>query len=239
MMKLTASILIMAIMTCFGSASAQEAQTPKTDKPVPVTIDNFTRAETDHYFKKRVELGCFGQFCHDREPTPIDRQPNIRMNRDTPYSVAIFDLTTPVTIVKPDTKGRFQSILVINEDHYLQCVIYEPDTYTFTREEMGTRYSQMTVRTFVNPNDPKDIAELYKAQDGLKVTQADRGSFEVPNWDQAQLDGLRKAILTMTPWVPDSRYMFGRKDEVREVRHLLGTAGGYGRNREQDAIYLR
>jgi len=32
----------------------------------------------------------------------------------------------------------------------------------------------------------------------------------------------------MTPWVPDSKYMFGRKDEVREVRHLLGTAGGYG-----------
>ena len=50
-----------------------------------VTIDNFVRAETDHYFKERVKLVCFGQFCHDREPTPIDRQPIIRMNRDTPY----------------------------------------------------------------------------------------------------------------------------------------------------------
>ena len=107
---------------------------------------------------------------------------------------------------------------VHGHDRHLQRVIYEPGTYTSTQEEMGTRYIQMTVRTFVNPNDPQDIAERHKAQDGLKVTQANRGSFEVPNWDQAQLDGLRKAILTMTIWVPDSRYMFGRKDEVREVR---------------------
>ena len=234
----TAKVAFILALVARAQAFLAFPQAEAQDKPVPVTIDNFTRAETDHYFRKRVELGCFGQFCHDREPTPIDRQPIIRMNRDTPYSAAIFDLTTPVTIVKPDTKGRFQSILVINEDHYLQRVIYEPGTYTFTREEMGTRYIQMTVRTFVNPNDPKDIAELHKAQDGLKVTQASRGNFEVPNWDQAQLDGLRKAILTMTPWVPDSKYMFGRKDEVREVRHLLGTAGGYGGNREQDAIYL-
>jgi len=219
-----------------ASLMAQGAAT--TAATVPVTIDNFVRADTDHYFKKRVDAGALGQFVHDREPIPIDKQPVIRMNRDTPYSVAVFDLTTPVTIVKPDTKGRFQSLLVINEDHYLQRVIYEPGTYTFTQKEMGTRYIQMNARTFVNPNDPKDLAELHKAQDGLKVTQASRGSFEVPNWDQAQLDGLRKAILTMTPYVPDSKYMFGKKDEVHEVRHLLGTAGGFGGNREEDAIYL-
>jgi hypothetical protein len=208
------------------------------DKPVRPNIDTFVRAETDTYFRKRVEQGALGRFVHDREPTPIDKQPVIRMNRDTPYSVAVFDLTTPVTIVKPDTKGRFQSILVINEDHYLQRVIYEPGTYTFTQEEMGTRYIQINARTFVNPNDPKDIEELYKAQDGLIVKQDSRGSFEAPNWDQAQLEGLRKAILAVTPWVPDSKYMFGNKEEVQEVRHLIGTAGGFGGNKEEDAIYL-
>ena len=60
----------------------------------------------------------------------------------------------------------------------------------------------------------------------------------MPDWNQAQLDGLRAAILTITPYVPDSRYMFGRKEDVRELRHFIGTAGGYGGNREQDAIYL-
>ena len=225
-----AQFVASVLLVCSAASAAVAAER--------ITIDNFVRAETDHYFKNRVDLGCFGQWCHDRKPTPIDRQLIIRMNCDTAYSAAIFDLTTPVTIVKPDTKGRFQSILVINEDHYLQRVIYDPGTYTFTEDEMGTRYIQLTVRTFVNPNDPSDIAELHKAQDGLKIIQASRGSFEVPDWDQAQLDGLRKAILAMTPWVPDSKYMFGRKDEVRELRHFIGTAGGYGGNREQDAIHL-
>jgi hypothetical protein len=32
--------------------------------------------------------------------------------------------------------------------------------------------------------------------------------------------------------------MFGRKEDVTEVRHILGTAGGFGGNRDQDAIYL-
>jgi hypothetical protein len=205
---------------------------------MPVNIDNFVRAETDTYFRKRVEQGSLGKFVHDREPAPIDRQPVIRMNRDTPYSVAVFDLTTPVTIIKPDTKGRFQSLVVINQDHYIQQTIYDPGTYTFTQKDMGTRYIQVNVRTFVDPNDPKDVAEMRKAQDALTVTQASPGKFEAPNWDQQQLEGLRNAILSMSPWVPDSKHMFGSKEEVTEVRHLLGTAGGFGGNRDQDATYL-
>lgn len=205
---------------------------------VPVNIDTFVRAETDRYFKERVERGCFGVFCHDREPVLIEAQPIIRMNRDTPYSGGIFDLSTPLTLVKPDTGERFQSIVVINEDHYIQKVIYDPGTYVLTQDDIGTRYVQLVARTFVNPNDPADIKALHKAQDGLVVAQDSAGTFEVPNWDRAQLDGLRKAILAMSPWVPDSRGMFGSKDQVDAVRHLIGTAGGYGGNREEDAIYL-
>src|SRR5664279_453809 len=68
-----------------------------------VTLDNFTRAETDHYMSTYVAKGCFGKLCNDREPTAVDKQAVVRMNRDTPYSAGVFDLSTPVTIVKPDT----------------------------------------------------------------------------------------------------------------------------------------
>jgi hypothetical protein len=34
----------------------------------------------------------FGKFMHNRTPTPLDRQTVIRMNRDTLYSGAVFDL---------------------------------------------------------------------------------------------------------------------------------------------------
>jgi hypothetical protein len=103
---------LLATLVCLQPVGARSPQAH--DEPVPVTIDNFIRAETDHYFKAKVERAGIGAWAHDREPTPIGQQTIIRMNRDTPYSQAVFDLTTPVTIVKPDTGERFQSILVIN-----------------------------------------------------------------------------------------------------------------------------
>ena len=224
-------LLSLAPLSAVPAASAEK-------NVIPVTVDTFVRAETDRYFKQRYEQGAFGKFHHERGPVDVDKQLVIRMNRDTPYSTGIFDLTEPVTIVKPDTGGRFQSILVFNQDQYIQRVIYEPGTYTFTKEEMGSRYIQVTVRTLVNPNDPADIAEMRKAQDAIQVIQANPGSFEVPNWDQKSLTSLRQAILTMTPWMPDSRRTFGAKADVDELRHFIGTAGGIFGNAEKDAIYF-
>jgi hypothetical protein len=88
-----------------------------------ITIDNFPRVETDYYFRTRTDVGCFGKLCNERGPKPVDDQPVIRLNRDTPYSNGVFDLTTPLTIIKPDTGKRFQSLLVINEDHYIKLLI--------------------------------------------------------------------------------------------------------------------
>jgi hypothetical protein len=108
---------------------------------VPVTVKNFPRAESDMYFAKAVQDEAFGRLNHNRTPVAIDKQDVIRMNRDTLYSKGVFDLDAgPVTIALPDTGTRFMSLLVINEDHYTQPVVYAPDSFTFTREQAGTRY---------------------------------------------------------------------------------------------------
>jgi hypothetical protein len=67
------------------------AQSPPTNA-VPVTADNFIRAESDLYFGNLVKEGSIGKFTHRREPAPIDNQTVIRLNRDTLYSSAVFDL---------------------------------------------------------------------------------------------------------------------------------------------------
>ena len=60
---------------------------------VPVTIDNFARAESHLYFGNAIkEASGIGKFFHSRTPTPLDKQLVIRMNRDTLYSSAVFDL---------------------------------------------------------------------------------------------------------------------------------------------------
>ena len=83
---------------------------------VPVTVDNFVRAESHLYFNNSISGGGFGKFHHVRELLPIDHQTVIRGNRDTLYSAAVFDLDAgPVTIRLPDAGERFMSLQIIDE----------------------------------------------------------------------------------------------------------------------------
>ena len=85
------------------------AQIVNAAEPVPVNALNFARAETDMYFSRTVKLaGGLGKFHHIRTPTPVDKQDVVRMNRDTLYSAAVFDLDAgPVTILLPKAGKRF------------------------------------------------------------------------------------------------------------------------------------
>jgi hypothetical protein len=89
---------------------AAEVKSSSLTGAVPVTADNFPRAESDLYFGNIVKDGGLGQFIHRREPVAIDQQNVIRLNRDTLYSAAVFDLDAgPVTITLPDAGKRFMS----------------------------------------------------------------------------------------------------------------------------------
>jgi hypothetical protein len=79
--------------------------------PVPVTPDNFIRAETDRYFGMFVDRGALGSFFHHRDLPPIDL-PGVRPNRDTLYSEVVVDLDAgPAMVTLPDPGDRFLSFL--------------------------------------------------------------------------------------------------------------------------------
>jgi hypothetical protein len=60
------------------------------------------------YFGGVVKNGGFGKFDHTRDPAPLDKQTVIRLNRDTLYSAAVFDLDAgPVIITLPDSGTRY------------------------------------------------------------------------------------------------------------------------------------
>src|SRR5262249_5964281 len=131
--EMKAACITVLALACSSLAHAQSA--------VPVTIDNFARAESDFYMSNGVKDGGFGRFKHNRTPTQIDNQLVIRMNRDTLYSSAVFDLDAgPVTIALPDAGKRFMSLQIITEDHYAPIVVYQPASVTLTRDKVGTRY---------------------------------------------------------------------------------------------------
>jgi hypothetical protein len=206
---------------------------------VPVTIDSFIRAETDHYLAANVkDIGALGQFKHSREPVAIDKQTVIRMNRDTLYSFAVFDLAAgPVMISLPETGTRYMSMMVVDQDHYLPIVAYGTKPVKLTKESVGTRYAFVAVRTLVDPNDSKDLDEVHKLQDAIKVTQKETGQLELPNWDEASLTDIRNGLLTLARHQSSYDHSFGTRGKVDPVRHLIGTASGWGGIPETDAMY--
>ena len=202
-----------------------------------VTVDSFVRAETDMTLDRYVRQGALGKVIHIRMPVPIDKQDVIRMNRDTLYSAGVFDLSAPVTIVKPETGGRFQSMLVINQDHSMLPAEHGAGEFTFTQEEMGTRYMIAIFRTFVDSNDPADIKAANALQDKIVVKQVHPGSFEIPEWDEASLKKVRDATNVLAATRTSAKGMFGDKAKLDPISHLLGTAFGWGGNPEEAAIY--
>ena len=164
-----ASFLVLALAAALvmpvGAAWAQS-----TGDAILVTPDNFKRAETDTYFAGFASQGAFGKFDHNRD-LPLENA-GVRPNRDTLYSLAVFDLDAgPVTITLPDAGDRFMSLLIIDEDHYALEVDYGPGTHTFAKDEVGTRYFFAAVRTLVDPNDPADMDQARALQDAIKVEQ--------------------------------------------------------------------
>jgi hypothetical protein len=216
------------------------AQASAAESPVRVTPDNFPRAESDLFFSGIVKDGGFGKFMHRREPTPLARQTVIRMNRDTFYSAAVFDLDAgPVAITLPDPGKRFLSMQVIDEDEYTPEVVYGAGVRTLTKDVIGTRYAVAAVRILVDPNDPKDIEAVRALQDAIKVSQpGGPGSFRIPNWDASSQVRVRDALLGLAATVPDAKDMFGPRGKIDPVRHLIGSAAAWGADPQEDALYL-
>jgi hypothetical protein len=205
-----------------------------------VTADNFNRAETDLYFASAAnEAGGVGKFYHRRDVMPVEHQTVVRSNRDTLYSSAVFDLDAgPVTITLPDPGDRFMSMMAIDEDQYAAGVVYGKGRYTYTKDRLATRYIMIAVRTLVNPTDPEDLRKAHALQDAIVVGQSERGALELPEWDKASERKVREALLALGTTVTDSRKMFGARNEVDPVRHLIGSAVAWGGNPERDATYL-
>jgi hypothetical protein len=145
-------------------AEAQTVPPAPVGNAVPVTADNFNRAESDLYFRTIVKDRGIGSLRHSRELALFD-SPIPRPNRDTLYSFAVFDFDAgPVAITLPDAGQRFMSMQVIDKGDYTHAVYYGAGRYRMTREQLGTRYGLLGIRILVNPQDPEDMKQVHALQ---------------------------------------------------------------------------
>lgn len=231
------------LIATYQPAHAQSATNNLRDffeaREIPVNVDNFVRAASNIEFGKYVALaGGVNRFFHVSEPTSIERQPTIRMNRDTLYSMAVIDITQGATLTLPDTGDRYISAQIVNQDHYMNKVFLGGGVFTLDKDTFDTDYVVVIIRTLVDAANPADLAAVHELQSQITLEAGSSRPFLVPNHDQDDFENVLEAALQLARFTPDSSRTFGAKDTVDPVRYFLGAAFGWGGLPEEEAFYL-
>lgn len=204
-----------------------------------VNADNFVRAETDRmFFDLQQGAGGIGAFRHNRAQAPIDEQTVIRLNRDTLYSFGVVDLARGARLTIPEHGDRYLSAMVVNNDHFINAVFHDAGEHSLTMDEFDTRYVMVAVRILADPDDENDLTEVAALQDQLGVSSDSAEPFVMPDYDTASFDETRSALLTLAARLSSYDRMFGSRDDVDPVRHLIGTAAGWGGLPSTEATYM-
>ena len=240
------AVLIATLSLTANANSTVQPQVSQEAKMTKVTAENYGLAETQEimsgYVKKIAKAtgtDGVGVIMNVREGADPKDKTIMRINFDTIYSWVVLDLSEPATIVMPDTKGRYQTAWVISEEHYNPFAFDKAGEYKLTKESVGTPYAIIVFRTQANVEDPKDIAEAHKAQDGLQIKQKSRGSYVASNkWDSAEILKMRKHYQQVQKDKSiTSDNMFGKKGERTLEEHNVGTSFGWGGFTKEQAVY--
>jgi hypothetical protein len=204
-----------------------------------VNADTFVRAETHRMMHDlQSSVGGVNRFLHNREPAAIDKQTVIRLNRDTLYSFAVVDISAGATLTIPEHGERYLSAMVVNEDHYIDAVFHDAGEHELSLERFGTPHVVVAVRILADPNNPSDLAEVRAIQDGIGLAAGSSRPFEMPDYDSETFDETRSSLLALARNLTGFDRTFGAHDEVDPVRHLIGTAAGWGGLPSAEASYI-
>lgn len=206
---------------------------------VRVNVDNFVEAETARMFTDlQRDAGGVNRFSHNREPASVDHQTVIRLNRDTLYSFAVVDVSDGASVVLPPHGERYVSAMVVNEQHHVTAIFHEEGKHEFGIEQSETRHVVVALRILVDASKDEDVAEAAALQDQFVLTAASDRPFQAPTFDTATLDETRGALLTLASGLDSFDRMFGGRADVDPIRHLLGTAAGWGGLPSEEATYV-
>ena len=128
--------------------------------------------------------------------------------------------------------------MVVNQDHYINRIFHQSGDYELTVAEFGTDYVLVAARILVDPNDPDDVAAVNHLQDQFQLAAGSARPFVSKDYDSASLDTTRDPLLTLSRGLTGFTRAFGRRAAVDPVRHLIGTASGWGGLPEHEAFYL-
>ena len=220
-----------------------DGEDPSPPNLIKVTPLNFIRAETNYIMRSMQALGILtgnggvNVITHFRSFPDSPDFPIIRPNRDTLYSIVLTDSHIgPLQITLPPV-DRYMSIECTNEDHIVEYYAIAPAVFHIQKETVTSRYIFCIIRTAVLNHDFDKTAII---QDRITIKAEkdyEMKPLEMPLYDQKSLSEVRYELRMLFNHMPDSRKMFGSVQDIDDIPHLIGVAGGWGGLSEQYALY--
>lgn len=226
MKKLLLSTIITTTLTLTACGSINETESKiAKEQPTIVTQANFPQAYTNMRFGAILKKsGGVNKFFTMPVPssTPSE-QFVVRMNRDTAYSVSVFDMTGDVYVTVPET-DKYATIQIVDENHETQRMVYGPGKYKLTAK---TDYA------FI----------IYRALDGetrqnLMVEATSAKPFKTKQWDMESFHATDKAgNIDFSNGYDQSKAFSNKENGQTDYMNYVGAAGGWGGAMVEDNIY--
>lgn len=209
----------------------------RCDPKVKVTRENFTIAESNKMmFGIQQQAGGVNKTVSIPRLASVDFQPVVRMNQDTLYHGTVVNVSKGATVTIPEMDGRYVSLQVHDERHFVPMFEYGPGTYELKAE---TDYVMVVVRIQADETDPEDVHKAAEWQSQIVIKSNSDVPLKWGNWDIVSLDAVRadlnaelhqySALETMGDGTPES---------VNVEAHRAITAGGYLAAPAKDAMYV-
>ena len=194
--------------------------------PTIVTQENFPQAFTNMRLGAMVQKtgGVNKFFAMPVPPSDPKKQFVVRMNRDTPYSVSVIDMSSgDVYVTVPETE-KYVTIQIVDENHETQPMIYGSGRHKITAK---TDHSFVIVRALEG-----------EIRQNLVIEAGSAKPFEIKKWDMESFKSVDKAgNLDFSDGYDQSKAFSNSESGQTAYMNYVGCAGGWGGAMVQDNIY--
>ena len=190
------------------------------ESTIPVTMANFDHAEAAVNFNKWAAKGIMNSKVDLTDYYPAGPAPNVRANRDTLYTVGLYDNSKGVYIEQPDN-GIFQSALVLDENAFAKDYVWTPGGF---KVEPSDGFVLIIFRIGLE----EGIEKAREAQKTLKVSNFGNSTYKAPPYSKADRDRLwsklNKQAIASGIFL---EYAYD-KDTIDPLTRSLSNAAGWG-----------
>ena len=207
------------------------------------TAENYPTLETSRQLLIAQSRAAVNEIAHNRQLTPTDDQPVVRMNRDTYYGFAVVDVSAGASITIPSVpEGKYVSVQPVTMDHRIQPMSYGSGTF-----ELATHYGSH-MYLVIRLDSTLTEAEANAIQDGMVINAASAQPFSAEPVNKESFDAVELSLRQKLPDLvkthgpnmvngmftaptDDSRGMFDFD------KYTVGAAVGWGGAQLADNLY--